>query len=80
MKKDGTQLDIELSIAKVNLHGKWYAVGVMRDISERKKTEQKLKEKMEELERMNTLMIGRELKMVELKNENNQLKEKLGKV
>jgi PAS domain-containing protein len=39
------------------------------DITERKKIEQELKEKNENLEKMNRLMVDRELKMVELKNE-----------
>ena len=37
---------------------------------------QELQKKVEELERMNNLMVNRELKMVELKNEIEQLKEK----
>ena len=49
------------------------------DITERKKMEEKLREKMDELERFNKLMIGRELKMVELKREINTIRERLGK-
>lgn len=40
-------------------------------------TEEKLNEKMENLERFNRLAVGRELKMKELKAENKKLKEKL---
>lgn len=37
------------------------------DIDDQVKTEENLKEKVKELERMNKLMVGRELKMIELK-------------
>ncbi|MEI6222100.1 MAG: PAS domain-containing protein [bacterium] len=47
-------------------------LGISRDISERKKA-------MEELERMNQFMTGRELKMAELKKEIEALKKKLPK-
>ena len=50
--------------------------GTIRDISQNKKSEENLKEKMEELEKLNKLMVGRELKMIELKNELNKLKNK----
>jgi len=66
-KKDGTVITVELTIGSMQLQGKWYAVGVMRDVTVRKKMEQNLKEKMEELEKMNSLMVGREMKMIELK-------------
>ena len=39
------------------------------DITERRKIELELKERNENLEKMNRLMVDRELKMVELKNE-----------
>ncbi len=43
--------------------------GLAIDITERKKSEQAFQEHREELEKMNALMVGRELKMVELKNQ-----------
>ncbi|MEK7173445.1 MAG: PAS domain-containing protein [Patescibacteria group bacterium] len=46
------------------------------DVSLIKKTERELREKVEELEKVNKLMIGRELKMVELKEEIKKGKEK----
>lgn len=38
-----------------------------------------LEEKIEELEKINSLAIGRELKMIDLKEENKELKSKLEK-
>jgi PAS domain S-box-containing protein len=48
------------------------------DITERKKTEQELKERMDELERFQRLTVDRELNMIELKKEVNKLLEKIG--
>ena len=52
---------------------------IVRDITERKRAEQELKQKMEELERFNRLAVGRELRMIELKRQVNELSEQLGK-
>jgi PAS domain S-box-containing protein len=51
---------------------------ILQDISERKKAEEVLKEKIEELERYKKLTVDRELKMMELKKETNELCIKLG--
>ncbi|GEM_PF-6789533 len=49
--------------------------GIVQDITDRKKIELDLLEKISELERMNNLMINRELKMIELKEEIAKLKQ-----
>ena len=50
-----------------------YRDGTLRDITERKRAEQALKASYEELERFNRAMVGRELRMIELKKEVNDL-------
>ena len=53
-----------------NSEGKIIGVlGVYEDITEQKKTDDKLKQKMAELERFQKFAVGRELRMVELKKE-----------
>lgn len=41
-RKDGEQIPVELSLSSINIHGKWNAVGILRDISARKKVETEL--------------------------------------
>jgi len=48
-----------------------------RDVAERKKMEETLRQKLEEVEKLNKFMVGREVKMVEIKEENERLREKL---
>lgn len=43
-RKGGAEFPIELSVAAVNMEGKWGAIGIMRDISSRKAAEHALQE------------------------------------
>jgi ligand-binding sensor protein len=52
--------------------------GLKHEITERKAAEGEIKEKADELEKINKLAVGRELKMIELKKEINALLGKLG--
>jgi len=76
-RKDGTKIIVETSGIVVNLEGEKLVLGIVRDITDRKKTEQELKEKNEELEKFKEMTIGRELKLIELKNKVKELEEKL---
>lgn len=51
-------------------------VGSIIDIDDKKKSESDLKKKMEEMSRINSLMVGRELQMVKLKKEMGAIKTK----
>jgi hypothetical protein len=52
-------------------------LGIMHDVTDRKKSEGEIREKIEEMEQLNQLMVGREIKMSELKNRVRELEEKL---
>jgi PAS domain S-box-containing protein len=41
-RKDGTEFPAKLSLTPIKLQGKWNAVGVVKDVTERKQAEQKL--------------------------------------
>ncbi len=49
-KKNGEEFSVELSLSSIELKGKWHAVGIVRDITERKEMENSLREAKEHLE------------------------------
>ncbi len=66
---------VPLKDAEGNVTG---IVGFAVDITERKQAEEALQKSMAELERFTRLAVGRELKMIKLKQEVKQLYEHLG--
>jgi PAS domain S-box-containing protein len=46
-KKDGTEFPVELSISSLQIRGKWHAVVIVRDTSDRKKMDKVLREEEE---------------------------------
>lgn len=73
--KDGTHRTASVTshIVSDQEHHPVAVEGIARDITERKKAEEALKEQMQKLERFNKLAVGREMKMIELKEEVNAL-------
>ena len=47
LRKDGTEFSMELSISALKLHGKWNAIGIMRDVTERKQLETEIQDARE---------------------------------
>lgn len=77
-KKDGSSILVHFTFSALAMNGLGYFTGTGIDITERKKAEEKLIEKLNELEVMNEFMVDRELKMLDLKNDINLLLKKLG--
>jgi PAS domain S-box-containing protein len=87
-KKDGGDLPVMVS-AKVRrteeegINGIFLSFFDLTEVKEKeekvKESNKKLEEKIEEMEKINKLTIGRELKMIELKEEIEKLKEELKK-
>jgi diguanylate cyclase (GGDEF)-like protein/PAS domain S-box-containing protein len=50
--KDGRELDVELSLSALRIRDAWHAVGIARDISERKRLEEENRRKEERLRLM----------------------------
>ena len=68
--KDGEKRRVESSSSNLmDADGSMNIIAYIRDITERKRYEEALKEKLEELEKWYKLTVDRELKMIELKNE-----------
>lgn len=79
LKKDGTSFPVLVFASPIFSGEKLIGLrGIIIDITERKKAEEQLKKKNTELEAFNKLTIGRELRMIELKGEINELLKKLG--
>lgn len=53
LRKDGTKLTVELSMSALRLKGKWHAIGILRDITERKRIEASISARNEELQELN---------------------------
>lgn len=50
MRKDGTELPVELSLSAIRMKGAWHAIGIVRDITQRKTAENKILASLEEKE------------------------------
>lgn len=78
-KKDGTTRWVEYDgVIERNEQGDFVRTHcVFRDVSKRKKTEDELKDRVEALKTIEKIVVDREMKMIELKEEINALKEQL---
>jgi len=76
-KKNGEEFPMELSLSSMRTESGYEAVAVIRDISERKTAEKTLLDKNAELQKAIKLIIGREKKMIEMKEEMKRMKEEI---
>ncbi|MDQ7788056.1 MAG: PAS domain S-box protein [Thermodesulfovibrionales bacterium] len=79
IRKDTTVFPVELRTYLLrDEEGKSRALwAFVRDVTERKRVEKELKDRIQELENFYNMAIGRELRMIELKEEIEHLREKL---
>jgi PAS domain S-box-containing protein len=79
-RKDHTCFPVEVSSRAVAIGGRQYILGILRDITERKRAEAALREsqtalaaQLDELRRWHAVTLGRETRILELKAEINRL-------
>ena len=71
--KNGREFPVEVTVSSFQIDDEWFAVGTVRDITIRKNAEEDMQKNLEDLERFSTVAIGREEKMIKLKEEINEL-------
>ncbi len=79
LQKSGKKVSVELSAGIINYNGKPADMIMIRDITDRKKAEEDIKNRNKELELFNKVAVGRELTMINLKKEINSLLADAGK-
>jgi polar amino acid transport system substrate-binding protein len=77
--RDHQVRDMLITYLPIAYDGEEGILGWLLDITDRKRVEKEIKEKYEELNRFRKIAIGRELKMIELKKEINDLCKAIGK-
>ena len=77
-RKSGEEISVEMSISSILMADQWHAVGIFRNVTERRQLEKQLRQHVEETEKMNQLMRGRENRVLELKGVINDLLIRLG--
>jgi PAS domain S-box-containing protein len=76
-RKDGENLVLEIRSRVIDYNGRSAIAGICKDITERKKAEMGLREKVEELEKWYQVTVHREIKMTQLKKRIDELESKL---
>lgn len=79
IRADGARIETEITTYPVKIKGHSYVLGIARDVTERKKSQEALVRTLMELKQYKEITVGRENKMVELKKEVNRLSKELGR-
>jgi len=78
LRGDGTKVPVEMSLSAERVDGRWVFMAILRNDTTHKKLEGELKSRLIEVERLARTMVGREIKMEELRKEIALLKKKSG--
>jgi len=76
---NGEEFSAEVLLSRMGLDGGSVIQATVRDISERKRMEKDILEKMENVEKLNQFMIEREMRIIEIKKEVNKQSLELGR-
>jgi len=69
LRKDGTEFPLELTLSGFQIDGRWEAMGIIRDITERKRAQQQAQEQMEELRALNEQLASNNEKLQQVQNQ-----------
>jgi PAS domain S-box-containing protein len=72
-RKDGTMLYADISSVVIRVHQRDCLLGIFRDVTKSKWAEEQIKSQLNELRRWHDVMMDREDRVLELKNEVNEL-------
>lgn len=78
LTRNGQELTLELSLAQWNTAAGRFFTGIVRDLTERRRAAEEKGRQLEELQRWQALMLGREERVQELKREVNELCRRVG--
>jgi two-component system sensor histidine kinase/response regulator len=53
LKKDGTEIHVQLSLSAMQMKGKWHSIGILRDVTQQKEIQDSLLKAKQEAERAN---------------------------
>ena len=73
LKKNGEVIYCDVSSSVKYIGAQKMLLGIFNDVTQKRALEKDLEQKVVDLEKMNKLMIGRELKMAEMKEKLNNL-------
>jgi len=80
LRKDGEVIYIEVYGSRTEYRGRPAVIGTLLDITDRIRAEKEIKKRMEELESFYRMAVDRELRMKEMKEEIERLKEEVAKL
>ena len=78
-KKNGERFFAEVQLSRIKLNGEGVIQATIRDITDAKANESKLKEKVEQMKILNSANLRRHKELMNLRKENRELKNKLKK-
>ena len=75
-RKNGQPFPAAVTLTRIHIDNRLFVMAIVRDITDRKRAETELRERLSELERFSRLAAERELRLIEVKRQANDLAEK----
>ncbi|MDD5015145.1 MAG: PAS domain S-box protein [Atribacterota bacterium] len=66
--RDGIRFPVEMSLSSIEIDKKWYSVAIIRDVTKRKQTEERLRQSYQKLEKMVDNTVNALVKIVEIRD------------